>query len=512
MRKILASAALALLLPVTGGAQEPTPAPPPTPPAPTAPLVVSPQAPAGAQPASTAPPERVSRPTRVAPSGQPIVLEVSKGTVIRLPGPASTVFIANPAIADVTIKTPTVIYLSGQSPGETTIFAMDAEDRVLLSSVVRVEHDLSRMHESLRMIAPGENIAVKSVGNSLELSGTISSAARAERVRSLAAAVAKETNGTVINRLGVVTPNQVNIRVKVAEVNRQALKTLGVNWSKLFGVDAVGNQFNPHVDFQTINPTAIAGNLPSTLGVLFGGHSWKVQATLDALAQEGLVTTLAEPNLTTTNGQPASFLAGGQFPVPVAGAVGSSGAVPTISVEFKNFGVSLDVTPTILDAEHLNLRIRPEVSQLSTNGEVSVPLTPTATVTIPALTVTRADTTVELGSGESFLLAGLLQNNDTQTVTKIPWLGDIPMLGQLFRSQQFQRNESELVIIVTPYLAKPSPTMAGVSAPTDGYVAAHDVSEVINGGLYQPSLPPPIKGPSKPAEPGKLAPAGFKLD
>lgn len=472
---------------------------------------------AAGPPAATAPPDPSAsaaatshdagapvRVSQVPAKGPPIVLENGKGTLIRLPRAASTVFIANPDVADVQIKSPLLIYLSAKTPGETVLYAVDADDRVMLNAPVRVEQDLSRVRQSLQAIAPGEDVTVSSVDNSLVLNGKVSSAARAEKVRSLAAAIASETKGTVVNRMSVATPNQVSIRVKVAEINRTVLKSLGVNWTNL------GNN---HINFNTLNPTAAGATLSTgSLGVTFGALSWLTQATIDTLAQEGLVSVLAEPNLTAMNGQPASFLAGGEFPVPVAGAAATAGATPTITVEFKNFGVSLDCTPTILDAEHLNLRIRSEVSQLSTTGEVSVPLTSTASVTIPALTVRRAETTVELGSGQSFVLGGLLQNNDTQNVSKIPWLGDLPVLGQLFRSQQFQRNETELVIIVTPYLVNPTPNVARLATPLDGFQPASDYQQIVNGGLYRQKLPGPATGPVGANGNTLIGPAGFRLD
>jgi pilus assembly protein CpaC len=461
--------------------------------------------------AMPAPPDpgRLASVSQVRASGPPIVLDAGKGTLIRLPRAAATVFIANPDVADVQIKSPLLIYLSAKTPGETVLYAVDSEDRVLLNAPVRVEHDLARVRQELSSIAPGENVAVASVDNSLVLSGRVSSAGRAEKVRSVAAAIAGETKGTVVNRLSVVTPNQVSIRVKVAEVNRQVLKTLGVNWSTL-----TPNHIGPltTLSFQTTNPTAVAGNLAAELGLTFGGSSWLSQATVDALAQEGLVNVLAEPNLTATNGQPASFLAGGEFPVPVAGAAATAGGSATISVVFKKFGVSLDVVPTIIDAEHLNLKVRSEVSQLSTTGQVSVPLGGGFSVTIPALSVRRAETTVELGSGQSYALAGLLQNTDTQNITKVPMLGDIPIIGQLFRSQQFQRNETELVIIVTPYLVNPAPTVASLMAPNDGLAPTHDLQQIISEGSYRQTLPPPARGPSGPAGQGLVGTVGFRLD
>jgi pilus assembly protein CpaC len=242
------------------------------------------------------------------------------------------------------------------------------------------------------------------------------------------------------------------------------------------------------------------------LQLAFGGHNGQILSAIDALAQEGLLTTLAEPNLTATNGQPASFLAGGEFPIPVASNVNAG--VQTITVEFKRFGVALDVTPTIIDGEHINLKIRPEVSELTQNGAVNL-----NNLVIPALTVRRAETTVELGSGESFILGGLLENTSTQNVSKIPALGDIPIIGQLFRSEQFQRAETELIIVVTPYLVKPTATATAMALPTDGLVLPHDMQQIMHGSTQRQQLPSPAQGPTQ--SNGGRAPiglAGFRLD
>jgi len=482
---IIAAVGLALLISAGGDAAEPG-----SPPADAGAIAKAPGAPDSGQPGP---------PTFVRPKGPPITLEAGKGMLIRLSSPANTVFIANPEVADVTIKTPSLIYLIAKAPGETVLYAVDADDRVLLNAPVQVEHDLSRVRRSLSSIAPGENVAVSSVDNSLVLNGSVSSAGRAEKVRSLAASIAGETKGSVVNRLGVTTPNQVSIRVKIAEVNRSVLKSLGVNWT---------NIGNAHIKFNTTNPVAAGATFPtSELGVAFGAASWLTQATVDALAQEGLVTVLAEPNLTATNGQPASFLAGGEFPVPVASTSTVAGAAPVITVEFKKFGVELNVVPTIIDPEHLSLKIRSEISALSAEGAVK-----TADITIPALTKRSAETTVELGSGQSYALAGLLQNSDQQDISKVPLLGDIPVIGQLFRSQQFQRKETELVIIVTPYLVQPAPTVASLALPTDGLVVAKDVQQFIDGGAYRQTLPPPVRGPVGPGGRGLVGPVGFRLD
>jgi pilus assembly protein CpaC len=234
-----------------------------------------------------------------------------------------------------------------------------------------------------------------------------------------------------------------------------------------------------------------------------GGGNGKFFATLDALEQEGLVTNLAEPNLTATSGQPASFQVGGSIPIPIAQP--GAGGVATITIQYEPFGVILHFTPTIIDANHVNLHIQPQVSALDFANAVTV-----AGTTVPALTQRSADTTVELGSGQSFALAGLLQNDTTQNVSKIPGLGDIPVLGQLFRSDAFQRHETELVIIVTPFLVTPSETALAV--PTDGYIAPHDVQRIVNSDLYRQTLPPPAKGPLTPGDTGLIGPVGFRLD
>ena len=453
-------------------------------------------------PQSTAAANDVSSVTQIPPKGPPIVLEAGKGTLIRLQRPAATVFIANPDVADVQVKSPSMIYVNAKAPGETVLYAVDGEDRVLMNSIIRVQQDLSRLRESFQHIVPGENISVESVNGSLLLKGNVSTAGRAEKANALATAIANESKGKVVNQLSVATPNQVNLRVKVAEVSRTVLKALGVNWAK----------FGGNTTFLTNNPVT-GGQITVQNAITFGlgPLGRQIFATVDALAQEGLLTILAEPNLTATSGQPASFLAGGEFPVPVAGSVGTGG-IPTITVAFKEFGIRLDFTPTVIDAQHVSLRVRPEVSELTNTGAVSVPLSSTATVTIPALTVRRAETTLELGSGESFALAGLLSHTLEQDISKVPALGDIPILGQLFRSNRYQKGETELVIIVTPYLVKPATTVTALQSPTDGFIPPHDTQTIINGATYRQTLPAGERVRVGPGAEGLVGPVGFRLD
>src|SRR5438270_3664456 len=279
-------------------------------------------------------PQNAARPLRgggaaqIAATGAPIVLEVNKGTLIRLTAPAATVFIANPDIADVQVKSPSLIYISAKAPGETVIYAVDATDTVLLNSPVRVEHDVSRLRSSLRQLAPGERITADSVDGNLVLGGIASDAGKAEKVQRLAASIAGEAKGSqVINRMTVATPNQVNLQVRIAEVDVTKLNEIGVNWSKI----------GSNLSFATFNPVSIAGE---TANFLRAGQGTGAIATIQALTDEGFITSLAEPNLTAMSGQTASFTAGGQFPVPISGSSAATGGFPTITVEFKTFGVS----------------------------------------------------------------------------------------------------------------------------------------------------------------------------
>jgi pilus assembly protein CpaC len=497
MRKLLAFAvaASALMLCVAANAAE----------------VVTPSA-AAAPTATPPPPEASGVPANIRPTGPPVVLELGKGTLFHLPRPAATVFVANPDIADVQVKSPTLIYISANKtkPGETVVYAVDDKDNVLVSAVIRVEYDLSRLRQSYKQTMPGERVLVSSVETKVVLTGEVSSAGVAQRIHAQAVALVGEDNAkNIVNQLSVVTPNQVNLRVRIAEVQRSMLKQLGINWQRL------GDN---HFQFTTSNPTSgavtdiVGTNVLNRVTVQLGkAAANSIIATVDALAQEGFVTTLAEPNMTAMSGQTASFLVGGSFPVPSSVSTGTGGSAPTIGISYKDFGVKLDFTPTVIDANHLNLKLRPEVSALSTNGAINLPLTATSSVNIPAVTVTRAETTLELASGQSFALAGLLRHDTGQDISKVPGLGDIPILGQLFRSDQFNRGETELVIIVTPYLVNPVAT-ASLLAPTDGFVMPHDVSRITTDDTYRQQLPAPPRGPLQPGSKPLIGAVGFRLD
>lgn len=420
---------------------------------------------------ATAPRAALSGPTTIVKTSADLMLDRGKGMLVRLPGPAATIFVADPDVADFQTKSSSLVYVFGKATGETVLYATNSAGGVVFAGRIVVTVNLAGIRDALARALPNEPITVADTGHAVMLSGLVLSAAHAADAAAIASQfVDAKRNETVLNMLTVAEPAQVNLRVRVAEVNRTVLKALGVNW------DAVANSGRFAFGLITANPVTVASTFTSnTLSVKHDN----VNAMIDALAQEGLITLLAQPNLTALSGETASFLAGGEFPVPVA-ASAATGGVPTITIEFKKFGVSLDFTPTVINGNRINLRVRPEVSELSVSGGVQL-----QGFSVPGLTVRRAETTVELGSGETFVIAGLLQRTSTNTLSKVPGAGDIPVIGALLRSSRYQRSETELAIIVTPYLVRPLSNPALAAAPTDGLIEANDVQRVLGGKFYQ---------------------------
>ena len=429
----------------------------------------------------------------------PIVLEASKGTLIRLDRAASTVFVADPEVADVQVKSPRLVYLMAKQPGETVIYAVDREERVLLNQRVSVSHNLSRLRATLKSMLPGSDVEVETMDKTLVLSGRVLSARDAEAAQRLAMRLVKDEKD-LVNQISVVAPNQVHLRVRVAEVSRDILKQFGINWNAVF---RTGNfLFGFATGLPAVNAlgqSLVRNNGTNSIVGGFRNGSIDLNGVIDALDDEGLITILAEPNLTAVSGESATFLAGGEFPILVP-------ENDKITVEFKQFGVSLAFTP-VLVGERISLKVNPEVSQLTTTGAVQL-----AGFTIPALTTRRAETTVELGSGQSFAIAGLLQNNITRDVSKLPGLGELPVLGGLFRSDRFQRNETELLIIVTPYIVRPVDSKR-LSTPTKSLTPPNDTDRLYRGKTHRPRLEKEkrvVHG--RGARDGLAGPAGFLID
>jgi pilus assembly protein CpaC len=468
----------------------------------------------------------------IRPSGAPITVDVSKGVLISLERPADTVFVADPTIADVQIKSPRLIYLYGKEPGDTSLYAVDGDQKVMLSRPVSVARDVAPLQAALSQLQPGGGMRVSTVDKSLVITGNVASAGAAEEIKHLAYGFVADDK-QLVNRVTVDRPYQVNLRVRIAEVSRSVTKELGINWetverpgSFVFGL-ATGNpvvgipgssgsgSLSPIAP--PLTPTSLVTSGGTALGLFnrnagaggtttdsfsagFNNSRSLIDAVIDALDQNGLVTILAEPNLTAMSGETASFLAGGEFPIIIPG-----GSLGQSTVEFKQYGVSLAFTPVVLPDGRITMRVRPEVSELSNAGAVQISGT-----NIPGITTRRTETSIELGSGQSFAIGGLLQNNNADTINKVPGLGDLPVLGPLFRSTQYQHNESELVIIVTPYLVRP--VSGRIPAPTDAYIPPHDADLYVNGKTTRQAEATGGVAPVGLHGNGLIGPAGFILN
>ena len=425
-------------------------------------------------PLATAPAGPAMAQSVVSPA-QDIVLSIGNGQLVTVPGNMADIFVANDQIADVQVKSQRQLYVFGKAGGQTTVYASNAAGDIIWSANVRVGSNLDSIDQMLGLAMPEANIQVATMGsNTVLLTGTVAAPEDAAEAERLAAAFLGE-GANVVSRLRMATPLQVNLRVRFAEVSRSLVRTLGMNLSTFDTTGGFkfalgqGRNFLPN---WTLGAPALASGteagsastnviVPSSTGTTLGGITrllgLDIASALDAGETMGLVTTLSEPNLTALSGETAEFLAGGEFPIPLSQGLG------TTTIEYKKFGVSLAYTPTVLSNGRISIRVRPEVSELSSQGAVTV-----GGFSIPGLTVRRAETTVELGSGQSFMIAGLMSNNAQNTIDKMPGAGDVPILGSLFRSTEFRKGQTELVIIVTPYLVRPVSDNE-IVLPTDGF-------------------------------------------
>lgn len=410
-------------------------------------------------------PARADRPAAVTN------LSVGSGRLVTLPAPMADLFVADDKVADVQVRSPTQLWVFGKGAGETSVYATTRAGEVLWSSQVRVAPNLESVGAMLKAALPEAAITVTPMTGMVLLTGDVASPDDvAEATRLTQAFVGDKVQ--VLTHLRSATPLQVNLHVKIAEVSRSLSKAIGLNYRTqdnsggfLFGIGQ-GRAGAISDDLSKFTPGS-AGTTLALGGKLLG---MDIRSALDLAETDGLVTTLAEPNLTALSGETASFLAGGEIPVPQSQGLGA------VSVQFKQYGVSLAFTPVVLSDGRISLRVRPEVSQLSDAGSVKV-----NDFTIPALVTRRAETTVELGSGQSFVIGGLLQNTHNSSTDKAPFLGDLPIIGALFRSNAFKRDETELVIVVTPYLVRPVDA-ARIALPTDGYKAAPDADRILGTG------------------------------
>ncbi|WP_338425378.1 type II and III secretion system protein family protein [Sphingopyxis kveilinensis] len=407
-----------------------------------------------------------------------IDLSVGRGRLVSLPAPMSDVFVADDKVADVQVRSSRQLYVFAKAPGETSIYATDASGRVVFSTVARVGNNIETIDQMLSLAMPEASIAANTMNGFVLLTGTVQSpddAAEAERL--VQAFVGDQTK--VLSRLRTATPLQVNLQVRIAEVNRSLVKEISGNLLTRDTDGPLGNGFLGGVfggrQAGTITTDA-NGNTTYTITTPSGTRSLAgagrlfgldLIASLDIGERSGLVATLAQPNLTAISGETADFLAGGEFPVPIPGNFAGT------TIEYRKYGVSLAYTPTVLSNGRISLRVRPEVSELSTEGAIELD-----NFQVPALTIRRAETTVELGSGESFMIAGLLNNRSIGAIDKMPGLGDVPLLGMLFKSDSFRRGETELVIVVTPYLVQPV-SANDIKLPTDAFRDSSDLQRLL---------------------------------
>ena len=403
-------------------------------------------------------------------------LVVGKSVILKSSEPVQRLSIAAPAIADFVLLSPREIYLTGKTAGATNL-TLWQNKKVAAIYDLEVAYDISRLKQKLHDLLPDErDLRVIATHDSITLSGLISSTANLSQALALAGAFAPENK--VVNLLKVAGVHQVMLEVRVAEMSRSLTKRLGFNFSYLssggdFGISTLGGLVSPAADgVLAAGPVGLA--ISPAVNALFrfntGSATWT--GLIDALKEDGLLKILAEPTLVALSGQTADFLAGGEFPVPVPQGLG------TVGIEYKQFGVSLSFTPTVLSPDKISIKVVPEVSELDFSTAVRI-----EGFVVPGTTTRRTSTVVELADGQSFAIAGLLRETVVDSLSKYPLLGDIPILGALFRSRSFQKKETELIIVITPRLVKPF-DMAKQTLPTDFYIEPSD-TELYLLGLMQ---------------------------
>jgi pilus assembly protein CpaC len=419
-----------------------------------------------------------------------LTIDVGSGEVISFASGATNVFVADPKVADVHAASPTSLFVFGVNVGRTTVAALNAAGQLISQYQVTVlpsSFGVDQAQAGIARLMPGSRVKVQAEATGLLLSGQVENPSDAAQ----AVAIAKgylAANQAVDNQLTVKSSLQVTLRVRIAEMSREVVQNLGINWQALGAIGSIG--LVPALSVvanSAVSPGCLAANLvnapagaTSCQGVGFNG-------IIDALAQDNLAHVLTEPNLTVMSGQTASFLVGGEFPIPVGQEQGQ------VTIEFKKYGITLAFLPTVFNGGRINLHVSPEVSQLTTTGAVQL-TAGNSTIQVPALLVRRAETTVELGSGQSFAIAGLLQDNLAQGVSGLPYLEDIPVLGALARTNSFQRTQTELVIVVTPYIVRPVSDEAALHLPTDGMTVPTDLERVLfQRQVGQSQAGPPVQ-------------------
>jgi pilus assembly protein CpaC len=454
--------------------------------------------------------------TRSGAGHQRVTLPLDKAAVVQLDTDARDVLVSNPDLVDAVVRTPRRIFLLATKVGQTNAFFFDAQGKQILSLDIRVEKDVVDLGSLMKAAMPNSAIQVQALNDNVVLTGSVSSALESTRAADLAAKFTGDAK-KVVNMLGIAAGQQVMLKVRIAEMDRDIAKQFGINLAavKFVGgtpvVGSTANQFNlvgqalSDLSGGQVGQVCANGNTNNNpLGTLLNGGNCpiknNVQGQLQALERVGLVHMLAEPNLTAVSGETARFLAGGEFPVPV-----SRDRDGNITVEFKQFGVGLSFTPVVIAPGRISLQLSSEVSELTNTGAFTLTgASSTNGFTIPALSVRRTQTTVELPPGGSFAVAGLMQHNTKQVIDGFPGVKDLPVLGALFRSRDFADNQTELVVLVSAYMVEPT-AEAAYSAPTDGFIAPTDPETLLLGRLNATYR----RKDEKPLSPQAAAPVGF---
>ena len=398
-------------------------------------------------------------------------LGIGKSVVVDLPRDVKDVLVADPKIANAVIRSPQRAYIIGAGVGQTNVVFFDADGQQVSSYDIAVKRDLNGIRVALRQILPGVQIGV---GEGVVLTGSVSSPVEAQQAGDIAARLVGNPD-KVVNSIVVRSRDQVMLKVHVAEVRRDIVKQMGIDLSASMNYGTAVVNFNNANPFTANGAPLVSGNAFSASSILKGLPT--VTATIRAMENAGVVHTLAEPNLTAISGEAATFIAGGEFPIPGGYSCDPTTHVCTTQITYKKFGISLNFTPVVLSEGRISLRVMTEVSELSNDNAITVSQALTANTTnsivIPSIRTRRAETTLEIPSGGSMAMAGLIQQQTKQAINGLPGLDQVPVLGQLFRSQDYVNNETELMVLVTPYVVR-AVAQKELSRPDDGFAPASD--------------------------------------
>lgn len=415
---------------------------------------------------------------------QSIALGISKSVVVDLPRDIKDVLVADPKIANAVVRTSRRAYIIGIATGQTNVFFFDADGKQIGGFDIAVTRDLNGIRAAIHQVLPESDISVEGIGDGIILAGSVSSPVEAQQAFDIASRLVGvgSTAGLdkIVNAIVVRGRDQIMLKVTVAEVERDLIKQLGINLAGSL------NYGTAVVNFNNTNPFSSYGQSLSGSSITGGYKS--VSATLQAMEQAGVIHTLAEPNLTAISGESASFLAGGEFPVLngyscSAATTGSTATTCQPSIDFKKFGVSLTFTPVVLSEGRISLKVMTEVSDLSSQYSLTVTEPgSTNTATVPSIRTRRAETTVEIPSGGSLAMAGMIQNSTKQSINGLPGLMDLPILGALFKSRDYVNQQTELMVMVTPYVVR-AVAQKDLSRPDDGFSDPSDPASVLLGRL-----------------------------